>query len=84
MWASNFMANFVPIGDAAAVLLVDMGIPLRHSQSFIMATPAFGGSSCIPVTIIPLNGASIPVAFLSKTDITIPFPWGFIGSYLTI
>ena len=34
----------------------------------------------VPTTIMPLNGSSIPVAFLSKTAVTMPAPLKVVES----
>jgi hypothetical protein len=65
-------------------LVVGKGIALCHSHSVMVAAAAFGSSSCVPTTIMPLNGARLPVAFLSNTAVTSPFPSKVVGSYRII
>ncbi|MFL6480105.1 MAG: hypothetical protein ACJ70S_03220 [Nitrososphaera sp.] len=49
-------------------------------KTILVAARTFGSSKYVPTTIMPLNGASIRVAFLSKTAITIPAPLKVVGS----
>src|SRR5215212_10990368 len=61
-----------------------IGIPLSHSHNLIVAARVLGSSSCVPTTIMPLNGARLPVALLSNTAITSPFPSKVSGLYRII
>ena len=83
---ASVVVEFIIEGGISSVVAVDSGgntIPASHSHNIIVAG-VFGSSLCVPTTIIPLNGARLPVALLSNTAITIPLPCKVVGSYRII
>lgn len=88
--ASVVVVVVVSIGEGGLSSIVVVvvtggnGIPPCHSHNFIVAAWVLGSSSCVPTTIMPLNSARLPVAFLSNTAITSPFPSKVAGSYRII
>ena len=55
------------------VVLVDNGIPLYHLHNVTRLSPSEAKSS-IPASIIPFNGARIPVELVCKIAVTMPLP----------
>src|SRR5215213_9115697 len=79
-----FIVGEAGLSSIPVVTRGGIGIPLSHSHNLIVAARVLGSSSCVPTTIMPLNGARLPVALLSNTAITSPEPSKVAGSYRII
>src|SRR5215213_11912570 len=69
-----FIVGEAGLSSIPVVTRGGIGIPLSQSHNLIVAARVLGSSSCVPTTIMPLNGARLPVAFLSNTAVTSPDP----------
>ena len=70
--------------SSIVVFMVGNGIPLCHSHNVKVVPLSTRVFLCVPTMNMPLNGARLPVAFLSNTAIVSPFLWRVVGSYRII